>query len=126
MSSGVGYRLATISRSSRTERFCTTPPVCSIAPTAPLAIACSAVIPKRVTVPESGGSRPSIMSIVVDLPAPLGPSNATVSPGVISMSTPRTAWTGPWGDLNVFVKPRSDMPEVGRDVTCAVMANTLP
>ena len=45
------------------------------------------------------------MSIVVDLPAPLGPSRATVSPGAIAMSTPRTAWTGPAGSRNVLCRP---------------------
>ncbi len=37
------------------------------------------------------------MSIVVDLPAPLGPSSAAVSPGAIATSIPRTAWIGPAG-----------------------------
>ena len=50
------------------------------------------------------------MSMVVDLPAPFGPSSATVSPGAIVMSTPRTACTGPFGDLKVFVSPESTMP----------------
>ena len=40
----------------------------------------------RDTSPASGGVRPSSMSIVVDLPAPFGPSSATVSPGAIEMS----------------------------------------
>ena len=35
------------------------------------------------------------MSIVVDLPAPLGPSSATVSPTSIDTSMPRTACTEP-------------------------------
>ena len=35
------------------------------------------------------------MSIVVDLPAPFGPSSATISPARIEMSTPRTAWITP-------------------------------
>jgi hypothetical protein len=40
--------------------------------------------------------RPRIMSIVVDLPAPFGPSSATVSPGAIIRSIERTAWTSPY------------------------------
>ena len=36
------------------------------------------------------------MSIVVDLPAPFGPSNATVSPGATETSIPRTALTSPY------------------------------
>ncbi|MBB4908208.1 hypothetical protein H4W32_008280 [Actinophytocola algeriensis] len=51
--------------------------------------------PKIVTLPESGRVRPSIMSTVVDLPAPFGPSNATTSPGAITRSTPSTARTSP-------------------------------
>ncbi len=43
--------------------------------------------------------------MVVDLPAPFGPSRATVSPGAMSMSTPRTAWTGPAGLRNVLTRP---------------------
>ena len=35
------------------------------------------------------------MSMVVVLPAPLGPRKATISPGSSERSMPRTAWTGP-------------------------------
>ena len=35
------------------------------------------------------------MSIIVNLPAPFGPSKATVSPRPIKTSIPRTACTGP-------------------------------
>ena len=89
--SGLGYRLATIVMSSRTDRYWITPPVCSMPPTAPALIASVGVMPNTDTVPASGGSRPSSMSMVVVLPAPFGPSSATVSPGVIEMSIPRTA-----------------------------------
>ena len=41
------------------------------------------------------------MSIVVDLPAPFGPSSATVSPGATATSIPRTARTSP----NDFARP---------------------
>ena len=94
-------------------------PVCSIAPTAPAAIASRGVRPNTDTVPSSGGSRPSSMSIVVDLPAPLGPRSATVSPCLISTSTLRTAWIGPLGPRNVLVRPDSSMP-------AAVCASMLP
>jgi hypothetical protein len=50
------------------------------------------------------------MSIVVDLPAPFGPSRATVSPAAIETSMPRTACTGPCGDRKDFVKPSIWMP----------------
>ena len=108
--SGVGYSEPIMSISSRTLRSPRTAPVCSIAPIAPLAIASAGVIPNTCTSPASGLDRPSNMSIVVDLPAPLGPSSATVSPGEISMSIPRTACTGPAGDRNVLVSPTMETP----------------
>jgi hypothetical protein len=46
------------------------------------------------------------MSIVVDLPAPFGPSSATVSPRATEMSIPRTARIAPY-DL---ARPVSSMP----------------
>ncbi len=53
------------------------------------------VCPKTVTEPAVGSERPRIMSIVVVLPAPFGPRKATISPGRMSRSIPRTAWTEP-------------------------------
>ena len=52
------------------------------------------------------------MSIVVDFPAPFGPSRATVSPGAMARSTPRTARTVPVGPRKVFASPVSEMPTV--------------
>ena len=52
-------------------------------------------MPNSSTWPRSGRVSPSIMSIVVDLPAPFGPSRATVSPGATERSTPWTACTAP-------------------------------
>ena len=46
------------------------------------------------------------MSMVVDLPAPFGPSSATVSPGAIVRSMPCTALTSP----KLLVSPASSMP----------------
>ncbi len=126
---GFGYSEPIMSMSSRTVRSRSTAPLCSIAPIAPAWIAFSGVIPNRVTVPASGRSRPSSMSIVVDLPAPLGPSSATVSPGAMSMSMPSTARTGPSGLLKVLLRPRSAMPAVVRavrPVRSVVMIRTLP
>src|SRR5260370_1222365 len=59
------------------------------------ATACVGGIPNSETLPESGRVRPSTMSIVVVLPAPFGPRNATVSPGAIIRSIERTARTSP-------------------------------
>ena len=109
-SNGAGYSDAIIAISSRTLRSRMSSPVWSIAPTAPAAIASCGLRPNSDTVPPSGGSRPSIMSIVVDFPAPLGPSSATVSPCSISTSTSRTAWTGPLGPRNVLDRPDRLMP----------------
>ena len=53
--------------------------------------------------------------MVVDLPAPFGPSRATVSPGAIVMSTPRTACTAPPGERNDLVSPDRTIPD-GRAV----------
>ena len=65
------------------------------------------------------------MSIVVDLPAPFGPSRATVSPAAIETSMPRTACTGPCGERNDFVRPRNWMPAPA--VTSVVaMLGSLP
>ncbi len=66
-----------------------------MAPTRPAWTARTGGSPKTLTVPVSGRVRPSSMSMVVDFPAPLGPRNATTSPGAMSRSTPRTAWIGP-------------------------------
>ena len=41
--------------------------------------------------PPDGGTRPEIALSVVDLPAPLAPINATISPASTSMSRPRNA-----------------------------------
>ena len=49
------------------------------------------------------------MSIAVDLPAPFGPSSATVSPRAIDTSIPRTARTGPAGPRQDLVSPRSSI-----------------
>ena len=65
------------------------------------------------------------MSIVVVFPAPFGPRRATVSPGVMSRSTPRTARTGPLEPRNVLVIPRSVIPAWGGAfVRVAVVMNT--
>src|SRR4051812_47867715 len=90
-----------------------TAPVCSIAPTAPAATASCGGRPKTEVVPASGSRSPSSMSIVVDLPAPLGPSRATVCPRSIVTSIPRTAWTGPRGLPKDFVSPWISMLSSG-------------
>src|SRR5271170_3742132 len=78
-------------------------------PTAPCATASAGERPNTDTLPASGASSPSSMSIVVDLPAPLGPSSATVSPAAMRTSTPLTALIGPWGPWKDFTSARSSM-----------------
>jgi hypothetical protein len=81
-----------------------------MAPTRPAEIACAGEPPKSETLPLSGACRPSSMSIVVDLPAPFGPSSATVSPSSTLTSTPRTACTRPADDRKLFSSARSSTP----------------
>src|SRR3954466_6134737 len=88
-------RLAVYCTVSRTVRSLSRPPVCITAATSPRAIAWRGCIPRTSTSPVVGRDRPRIMSIVVVFPAPLGPRNATISPGSISRSMPRTACTRP-------------------------------
>ncbi len=122
-----GYSEAIIATSSRTDRSLISAPVCSMPPTAPWATACAGGRPNTDTLPSSGSSRPSSMSIVVDLPAPLGPSSATVSPAAICTSMPRTARIGPSGPRKDLTRPRSwislvdpaGTPSSERTLTCA-------
>src|ERR1700712_5403330 len=57
------------------------------------------------------------MSIVVVFPAPLGPRNATISPGWITRSMPRTACTSP----KSFVTPDRRTGGVPARELCVVM-----
>ena len=94
-------------------------------PIAPAATAAVGVIPNTVALPLSGASSPSSMSMVVDLPAPFGPSSATVSPGAIDTSIDRTARTGPFGVRKVFVRPASSMPCALRTAPPAAWATSV-
>ncbi len=77
------------------------------------------------TEPLSGVVRPSSMSMVVDLPAPFGPSSATVSPAAIETSMPRTACTGPCGERNDLTSLCSWMPEAVA-ISLVVIVRTMP
>ena len=83
------------SRVSRTVMSLSSPAVCMTAATRPWAMALRGVWPRTVTEPAVGSESPRIMSMVVVLPAPFGPRNATISPCRISRSIPRTACTDP-------------------------------
>ena len=52
-------------------------------------------VPSTRTAPDVGARKPSSISMVVVLPAPLGPSTATISPASTVNDTPRTASTSP-------------------------------
>ena len=79
---GIGLRCseATMVTISLTVASSSKAPPWSIAPIAPMATALSGEEPKTVTSPLSGFVSPKIMSTVVDLPAPLGPSNPCSEP----------------------------------------------
>ena len=51
--------------------------------------------PSSMTVPLDAGSSPINALSSDDLPAPLAPSTATISPAATLSDTPRTAWTRP-------------------------------
>jgi len=80
---------------SRTVMSLSSPAVCMTAATRPREIALRGDWPSTLTVPAVGSDSPRIMSMVVVFPAPLGPRKATISPGWISRSMPRTACTDP-------------------------------
>ncbi len=93
--SGVRCRAATRPTISPTVTSASSAPFCSMAPTVPEPTAAEGVWPKIRIRPASGVVSPSSMSTVVDLPAPLGPSSATTSPGAMVNSTPSTAASWP-------------------------------
>jgi hypothetical protein len=62
--------------------------------------------PATSAVPEVGGISVVSRRRVVDLPAPFGPSSATISPASISRSSPRTASTVSFFTVKCLVSPR--------------------
>ncbi len=64
--------------------------------------------PLSVTSPASGSIMPQVMRKEVVLPAPLGPSSPTISPGSTSKSTPSTTRRRPY-DLTRPLASSSDM-----------------
>ena len=71
----------TRSSTSPTRASLGSPPCWSIAPTLPARTASRGRRPSTSTAPAAGGSSPRTALTTVDLPAPLGPSRATVWPG---------------------------------------------
>ena len=93
--SGLGCRLVTSVTSSRTVTSGISPPDCSMAPTRPDFTAWYGSEPNIVICPLVGLRSASSMSSEVDLPAPFGPSRATVSPARRSRFSPSTAFRLP-------------------------------
>src|SRR3954466_4324328 len=62
--------------------------------------------------PLLGSSTPRIMLMVVVLPAPLGPSSPTISPGAIENDRPSTASVPPYA-LRRFETSRIDIKKKG-------------
>src|SRR5690242_20037548 len=60
-------------------------------------------VPFTSTVPEVGASRPTIMRIVVDFPAPLGPRKPVTSPGRTVKVRSETAVTDPYRLVSSFI-----------------------
>src|SRR5579863_814730 len=88
-------------------------PVWVIAPIIPSRTASCGVRPKSDTAPPSGLVSPMSMSMVVVLPAPLGPSRATVEPRRSVRSSPRTARTAPKDFVSPLATMVSDVDAAG-------------
>jgi hypothetical protein len=93
--SGFGCSLVISSTSSRTVTSGISPPDWSIAPTRPDLTPVYGSSPNMRMRPPVGLRSASSMSSEVDLPAPFGPSRATVSPGRKSRVSPSTACSLP-------------------------------
>src|SRR5262249_40933873 len=66
--------------------------------------------------PEAIGRSPEIARMVVDLPAPLAPINATISPSPTSRLMPCSAWMRPYNRVMSSISSSIRRhPQVGRD-----------
>ena len=90
---GRGCSPATSVTSSRTVTSGISPPDWSMAPTLPDLTAWYGSLPNISIFPDVGFRSASSMSSEVDLPAPFGPSSATVSPARRSRLSPSTAFS---------------------------------
>src|SRR5579862_4833034 len=95
-------RLAVYCTVSLTVRSFSSPPVCITAETRPRVTACRGCMPKTSACPDVCRDKPRMMSMVDVLPAPLGPSIATISPDAMLTSTSLTACTCPKCFLTSF------------------------
>ncbi len=51
--------------------------------------------PSKTTSPEAGRRIPEMVRRMVDLPAPLAPMRATISPSLTRKETSQITWTSP-------------------------------
>ena len=112
-------RLAVSCTVSRTVMSGRRPAVCMTAATSPRSTAWRGLIPKTLASPLVGRLSPRIMSIVVVLPAPLGPRRATTSPGRMVRSIPSTAVTSPKDLCRSVSRTASTWSVRGSSVTVA-------
>ena len=102
------------------------PPSWSIAPTRPRAAAAPGWAPSTRMLPESGGMRPRSIEIVVVLPAPFGPSRASVWPRSTARLRLSTASTGPKLRLTASSTTAwGPSPSLGRPEVCCVMCHSV-
>src|SRR5215831_16586552 len=82
--------------------------------------------PRTATRPPSRRRNPSMISTVVVLPAPLGPSSANTSPSATSKLIPRTASTRPY-DLRRSSTSTALADAIGPDPSrCSLRARSRP
>src|SRR6266540_3462864 len=97
---------------------CSTIPIRDLKERSPLAGSC----PITRTSPLVRSRKPSMISTVVVLPAPFGPSRANTSPWRTERSMPRTAWTSPYD----FVSPLTSMARASTNAVYARLQGPAP
>src|SRR5690348_8422109 len=65
--------------------------------------------PSKATRPEKAGNRPQIVLLRVDLPAPLEPSKATISPSFKDKSIPLKTSTRPYPPRRLAISSMRDL-----------------
>src|SRR4051812_28372892 len=72
-------------------------------------------LPSKRMRPRLGLTRPLMQLSSVDLPAPLGPINATISPSATAIETPRSALIPVYSTKSSETSSIVVFPEIGRD-----------
>src|SRR3954471_1844113 len=110
---GSAWKEAISLRNSSARAVLGTPPVCGITPILGLTVGSAGASPRTRTSPESYGRKPSQISIVLVLPAPLGPRSAVTSPRCAVSDRPSTAVVSPYR-LTRLVSSRAGGGAIGR------------